>query len=107
MVGSIAAYMLVGNSRPMSSTGEPYLLVGGQSGRWFENGQIPKLFRISLSDNSVQNLDPVSGQGAVWSGDWNGSQWLVSGWGNNLGPNASNPYLYLYDGRNQSCGRIP
>jgi hypothetical protein len=37
----------------------------------------------------------------VWGGGWNGSQWLVSGWGTDSGTSGSNPYLYLYNGREQ------
>lgn len=78
-----------------------YVLVGGQNGTWFENGQAPRLERIDLSNDSMISLAPVQSEGTVWSGGWNGSQWLVSGWGDDDGPNGSNPYIYLYDGMNQ------
>ncbi len=78
-----------------------YVLVGGQNGTWFENGQAPRLERVELSNYSVTSLNPVHSQGTVWAGGWNGSQWLVSGWGDDDGPNGSDPYIYLYDGRNQ------
>ena len=81
--------------------GEPYILVGGQNGTWFASGQTPRLYKVSLSDYSVKSLVPVSSQGTVWSGCWNGSQWLISGWGIYPGPRGSNPYIYLYDGQNQ------
>jgi hypothetical protein len=54
--------------------------------------------------DSVTWLTPVSSGGTVWGGGWNGSQWLISGWGDD-GPNDSDPYIYLYDGRNQVIGR--
>jgi len=80
---------------------EQYILVGGQNGTWFEPGQAPRLYRIFLLNYSVTSLGPLPLSGTVWSGSWNGSQWLISGWGSVIGPNASNPYIYLYDGQNQ------
>jgi hypothetical protein len=41
----------------------------------------------------------------VWTGNWNGSQWLISGWGTDPGINGSNPYIYLYDGQRQIIAR--
>ena len=84
-----------------SSGEEQYVLVGGQNGTWFRAGQAPRLYELSLSDYSVEPLVPVSSQGTVWTGGWNGSQWLISGWGRVPGPHGSNPYIYLYDGQNQ------
>ncbi len=78
-----------------------YVLVGGQNGTWFVDGQAPRLERIGLSNDSMASLAPVQSEGTVWSGGWNGSQWLVSGWGDDDGPNGSNPYIYLYNGMNQ------
>ena len=80
---------------------QSYVLVGGQNGTWFKNGQAPRLVRVDLSNYSVTSLNPVPGDGTVWSGGWNGSQWLVSGWGIDKGANGSNPYIYLYNGQNQ------
>ena len=80
---------------------EQYIMVGGQNGTWFQQGQAPRLYRIILSNYSVTRLMPVSSQGTVWGGSWNGSQWLISGWGVNSGPYGSNPYIYLNDGENQ------
>ncbi len=75
-----------------------YILVGGQNGTWFKRGQAPRLYRILLSDYSVTKLAPVSSEGTVWGGGWNGSQWLISGWGSD---DASlGPYVCLYDGMN-------
>ena len=81
-----------------------YLLVGGQNGTWFESGQVPRLEKVDLSNNSVTNLTPASGAGVVWTGGWNGSQWLIAGFGTASGPKGSNPYLYLYDGQTQVKG---
>ena len=78
---------------------DPYVLVGGQNGTWFQPGQAPRLYQFFLSNNVVKQLAPISGGGTVWTGGWNGSQWLISGWG--AGPAGSDPYLYLYDGRKQ------
>ena len=80
-----------------------YILVGGQNGTWFTNGQYAKLYKINLEDLERVNLGPdgTTGQGTVWSGGWNGKEWLVAGWGVNSGVNGSNPYLYQYDGKRQ------
>jgi len=78
-----------------------YILIGGQNGTWFQVGQAPRLYRIMLSNYSVTKLTPVSSQGTVWGGSWNGSQWLISGWGTDPGPNGSNPYIYLDNGLDQ------
>src|SRR5208337_982474 len=67
-----------------------YILVGGQNGSWFKHGQAPRLYRILLSNYSVTKLAPVSSQGTVWGGSWNGSQWLISGWGTDPGGKGSN-----------------
>jgi len=79
-------------------------MVGGQNGTWFENGQAPRLERVELSNYSVTPLTPMHSAGTVWGGGWNGSQWLVSGWGDDDGPTGSDPYIYLYDGQNQVLG---
>ena len=82
-----------------------YILVGGQNGTWFQPGQSPRLFKIFLGNDSVTQLTPVPGQGTVWGGGWNGSQWLISGWGTDSGTSGSNPYLYLYSGHEQVDGQ--
>ena len=87
-----------------SSGEEQYVMVGGQNGTWFENGQAPRLERVDLDNYSVTPLTPLPSGGTVWGGGWNGSQWLISGWGEDDGPNGSNPYIYLYDGRSQGLG---
>jgi hypothetical protein len=85
----------------------PYILVGGQNGRWFKEGQNPKLYKLFLSNYATVPLIPVPSEGTVWTGGWNGSQWLISGWGTDPGPSGSNPYLYLYDGEAQvSAGSL-
>jgi hypothetical protein len=81
-----------------------YILVGGQNGTWFEPGQAPRLAKIALSNYSKVSLLPVHSEGTVWGGGWNGSQWLISGWGDDDGLNGSDPYLFLYDGRSQVVG---
>jgi len=77
-----------------------YLLIGGQNGSWFTNSQFPRLLQISLSNHSVRKLNPVEGQGTVWSGDSNGSDWLISGWGSDDQSVSPNPYLYVFNGTN-------
>jgi hypothetical protein len=84
-----------------SRIGDKYVLVGGQSGSWFRPRQNPKLYKIFLSNYSVTQLTPVQSEGTVWTGGWNGSQWLISGWGTVPGPRGSDPYIYLYDGETQ------
>ena len=81
-----------------------YLLIGGQNGTWFESGQAPRLEKVDLFNFSVRTLVPAVGPGVVWTGGWNGSQWLISGFGVAGGPNGSNPYLYLYNGQTQIRG---
>jgi len=80
-----------------------YILLGGQNGTWFTQGQFAKLSKVNLTDLAVENVEPYDpdSQGTVWSGGWNGTQWLISGWGVDPGVNGSNPYLYLYDGQRQ------
>ena len=80
---------------------EQYILVGGQNGTWFKPDQAPRLYKILLPLRAVTRLSPVTSQGTVWGGGWNGSQWLISGWGTNSGPHGSNPYIYLNDGIHQ------
>jgi len=81
-----------------------YVMVGGQNGTWFGPGQAPRLERIGLANHSVTPLAPAPTGGTVWGGGWNGSQWLISGWGEDYGPDGSNPYIFLYDGLDQVVG---
>jgi hypothetical protein len=76
-----------------------YILVGGQNGTWFRDGQYPRLSVVSLNNLATSKLLPIPAEGTVWSGGWNGSEWLISGWGENASvSNPSNPYLDLYNG---------
>jgi hypothetical protein len=101
---SVLLLPLIDASGLASSSGQSYVLVGGQNGAWFQGGQMPRLYKIMLPAYSVTQLTPVSSEGTVWTGGWNGSQWLISGWGVDSGPAGSNPYLYLYDGQKQIVG---
>ncbi len=83
-----------------------YVLVGGQNGTWFTDSQFPRLIQISLATHAVRKLDAVTGEGTVWSGDYNGSDWLISGWGSDDGTGAPNPYLYLFNGTNALSDNI-
>jgi len=78
-----------------ASTGS-YILVGGQNGTWFERGQFPRLYEVSLQNDTYTPLDPVRSGGTIWGGGFNGTQWLVSGWGTD--DNSPGPYIWLYDG---------
>jgi len=88
-------------SRPFDAS---YVMVGGQNGTWFGPGQAPRLEKIELGNYSVTPLTPVPTEGTVWGGGFNGSQWLISGWGEDNGPNGSDPYIFLYDGNRQVIG---
>jgi len=81
---------------PSPSTRSVNVLAGGQNGTWFEVGQDPRLFEVSLQGNSFATLTPVHSGGTVWGGGFNGSQWLISGWGTD--DNSPGPYICLYDG---------
>ncbi len=89
------------NSSPADSS---YVMVGGQNGTWFKFNQAPRLEKIDLTNYSIASLIPAPTEGTVWGGGWNGSQWLISGWGEDNGPNGSNPYIFLYNGQNQVDG---
>jgi hypothetical protein len=73
-----------------------YVFVGGQNGTWFQDGQFPKLYQVYLQSNMYVQLDPVRSGGTVWTGGFNGSQWLVSGWGSD--DDSLGPYIWLYNG---------
>jgi len=83
-----------------------YVLVGGQNGTWFSSSQFPRLLQISISTHSIRKLNPVTGQGTVWGGGSNGSDWLISGWGADDNSGAPNPYLYLFNGSNALSDNI-
>ena len=101
--GGLVGYWLLNGLSANHSIEHGYVLVGGQHGNWFEMGQTPELYRVTIPDLSIEAIAPVS-DGAVWTGDWNGSQWLISGWGAEPGAQGSNPYIYLYDGENAIGG---
>jgi hypothetical protein len=94
----------IARSPQIPSHSQPYILVGGQNGTWFQPGQQPRLYQVLLSNYSAIQLTPVPSEGTVWTGGWNGSEWFISGWGTDPGPKGSNPYLYLYDGKTQAVG---
>ncbi|HUK29030.1 MAG TPA: hypothetical protein VLV31_11440 [Candidatus Acidoferrales bacterium] len=73
-----------------------FVLAGGQNGTWFESGQFPRLYEVSLQSDSYTPLDPVHSGGTIWGGGFNGTQWLVSGWGTD--DSTPGPYVWLYDG---------
>jgi len=75
-----------------------YVMVGGQNGTWFVDGQAARLEKVDLDNHSVTPLTPVPGGGTVWGGGWNGSQWLISGWGSDDA--SAGPYIFTYDGAN-------
>jgi len=73
-----------------------YVFVGGQNGTWFKEGQYPRLYEVSLQNYSYTQMSPVRSGGTIWGGGFNGSQWLISGWGTD--DNSNGPYIWLYDG---------
>ena len=77
-----------------------YILAGGQNGSWFTDSQFPRLYQISLAGHYSRKVNLLPGEGTVWSGDSNGSDWLISGWGDESPSGSPNPYLQLYDGSN-------
>ena len=73
-----------------------YMLVGGQNGSWGEPGQYPALYKVDLTNGTpAVSLLTVGGEGTVWSGGYNGTTWLISGWGSGK---YLDPYITLYDG---------
>jgi hypothetical protein len=62
-----------------------YILAGGQNGSWFTSNQSPLLYKTSFASNEpiTVSLDTGPSSGTVWSGESNGSDWLVTGWGDN------------------------
>ena len=78
-----------------------YILAGGQNGLWFTPSQYPELYKVSFSNNEhvTVPLSTAPGLGTVWTGGWNGSNWLITGWGDAYG---LNPYYDVYDGQAQS-----
>ena len=92
----------VGTSSTLSSS-TPYILTGGQNGEWFTPTQTPALYKVTLSGlgGVSKSLATESNSGAVWSGGWNGSDWLITGWGSG-DSNGLNPYFEIYDNQAQS-----
>jgi hypothetical protein len=88
--------VVIPTSQAFNSTSAPaYIIVGGQNGTWGTQTQYPQLYKLTLS-NSVYaaSLLTVGSTGTVWSGDYNGSTWLISGWGSGK---YLNPYITLYN----------
>jgi hypothetical protein len=77
---------------------DSYILAGGQNGSWFTNAQFPRLYQISVAGHYSRKVNLLSGEGTVWSGDSNGSDWLISGWGDEPLSGSPNPFLHIYDG---------
>jgi len=92
MMESDASPIMVDSMDPPGA----YVLVGGQNGTWFGPGQYPRLNQVSFETNSSTALEPVRSDGTVWGGGFNGSQWLVSGWGSD--DDSYGPYVWLYNG---------
>jgi len=84
------------NEALINATSVNSVLVGGQNGTWFEPGQSPRLYAVHLQNGSVVPLSPVQSGGTVWGGGFNGSQFLISGWGSDDA--SGGPYVFLYDG---------
>jgi hypothetical protein len=84
------------NASLINPPGVESVLVGGQNGTWFEAGQSPRLYKVYLQNDSAVPLSPVPSEGTVWGGGFNGSQFLISGWGTD--DSSEGPYVSLYDG---------
>ena len=84
------------NAALINVPGVDSVLVGGQNGTWFEPGQSPRLYAVYLQNDSAVQLSPVRSEGTVWGGGYNGSQFLISGWGTDDA--SGGPYVFLYDG---------
>ena len=92
------------SSRALEVSSAPsFIVAGGQEGAWFGPSQYPELFKLmsnstssfqSLHDFGAQSLVTVSGQGTVWSGGYNGTNWLITGWGSGK---YLNPYISLFN----------
>lgn len=84
-----------------SSSFPSYILAGGQIGQWFTLTQNPSLYSISFVNNTATStpLDVIPNLGTVWTGGWNGSNWLITGWGQSQG---LNPYIAYYNSQAQS-----
>src|SRR5271157_5547028 len=81
-----------------------YIVAGGQEGAWFTPDQYPELYKLSPSANiTAASLITVSGEGTVWSGGYNGSNLLVTGWGSGK---YLNPYISLYNQTTTSKTRL-
>ena len=91
------------NSALISAPALDPLLVGGQNGTWFEEGQWPRLYAVYPQSDFAVQLSPVRSGGTVWGGGFNGSQFLISGWGTD--DDSYGPYVFLYDGANVVAAR--
>jgi hypothetical protein len=89
-----------------------YIIAGGQEGAWFAQDQYPELYKISpgsigsrqeIPNFFAASLATISGEGTVWSGGFNGSNWLVTGWGSGK---YLNPYISLYNQTTTSKTRL-
>ena len=81
--------------QPIFST--PNIIVGGQNGTWFRPGQAPRLLLVNLNDNYIETLNTFGGQGTIWDGSrsLNGSQFLITGWGEDQFK--ANPPIIIYN----------
>ena len=69
------------------ATTSSFALVGGQTGMWFSPKQDASLLQIA---NRNENSIISSQSGTVWTGDSNGTDWLVGGYGG-----SGEPKLYI------------
>jgi len=99
-VNSLHSTNFVVSTQTFQSRPDPaFIVAGGQQGEWFTDGQYPSLLRITPSSYSPlqfasTSLTTLNGEGSVWSGGFNGSNWLISGWGSGK---YLNPYISLYN----------
>src|SRR5437870_2573525 len=106
LFGAIAVFITLSLSSlsiesSANSITSPYLLIGGERGTWFTPNQYPMFYQMSVSNTSkMVDLTPTlrEGTGTIWTGGWNGSQWLISGFGNSSNNQGFvGPQMFLYD----------
>ena len=82
------------------------VLVGGQNGTWFTPSQFPRLYAIILANETANELAVVPSEGTVWGGGTNGTEYLVTGWGNCDDPISTNPFLEFVTNDSISYGAL-
>jgi hypothetical protein len=91
----VTGYVIPTGQTLESPPAPSYIIVGGQAGIWNTQGQYPALYKLGLAgDVTTLSLLTIGGEGTVWSGGYNGSTWLISGWGSGK---YLNPYISFFN----------